>query len=145
MIRSYRQQDLEAILEVWEQSSKIAHSFLNEIFFIQERQAIKEQYLPTAQTFVYEQKGEVCGFISLIDNLVGGFFVKPSLQGQGIGQALMNYAVQLQGQLEVEVFELNSIGRNFYQKYGFTVIEKSIHPETGFILIRMSLKSVAVL
>ncbi|MBD1945663.1 GNAT family N-acetyltransferase [Coleofasciculus sp. FACHB-712] len=140
MIRPYHQQDLEAILEIWEESSKIAHSFLDEAFFIQERQAIREQYLPIAQTFIFEQKGEVLGFISLINNLIGGFFVKPSMQGQGIGQALMNYAVKLQGKLEVDVFELNQIGRKFYQQYGFIPVEESLHPESGFILIRMSLK-----
>jgi putative acetyltransferase len=139
MIRLYQQQDLESLLAVWESASKIAHSFLDESFFVQERSAIIEQYLPIAQTWVYEEDRKVVGFISLINKTVGGLFVKPSRQGQGIGKALMNQGVRLRGKLEVDVFELNSIGRNFYQKYGFVEVEESIHPKTGFTLIRMTL------
>lgn len=139
MIRLYHQYDLESLLAVWEQASKIAHYFLDNTFFVQERQAIINQYLTIAQTWVYEKEGRVVGFISLIDNVVGGLFVQPSFQGQGIGQALMNHIIELQGNLEVDVFELNSIGCRFYQKYGFVAVQKVIHLETGFTLIRMVL------
>lgn len=145
MIRLYHQHDLESLLAVWESASKIAHYFLDKTFLLQERSAIIEQYLLIAQTWVYEEDGKVVGFISLIDNVVGGLFVKYSSQGQGIGIALMNHAVKLRGKLEVDVFELNLIGYSFYQKYGFVEVEKSIHPETGFTLIRMILNQAIYL
>jgi len=49
----------------------------------------------------------------------------------------MNKALDLKGELEVEVFSLNSIGCDFYRKYGFVTMEEKIHDQTGFGLIRM--------
>jgi putative acetyltransferase len=49
----------------------------------------------------------------------------------------MNKAQELHGDLEVEVFQDNTIGRKFYSSYGFKLISKKIHIETGNILLRL--------
>ncbi len=55
----------------------------------------------------------------------------------GTGKALMDKAQELHGDLEVEVFEKNSIGRNFYSQYGFKLVEEKIHEPTGEQLLRL--------
>lgn len=41
--------------------------------------------------------------------------------------------------LEVDVFKDNQVGRAFYEKVGFVFVEKKVHEETGFDLLRLLL------
>ncbi len=137
MIRSYKRDDLNDLLDTWYAASQVAHPFLPEEFFAAERENIPHIYLPMADTFVYENEGTVVGFIALIGNEVGAVFVHPEFHGQGMGRALMDHARQLRGNLEVEVFKANRIGRDFYRRYGFSFMEEHIHEETGEPLLRL--------
>jgi len=49
----------------------------------------------------------------------------------------MDKAQELHGELEVEVFKENSVGRRFYAKYGFEELAESIHEATGNALLRL--------
>lgn len=136
-IRRYHAEDLEAVLWSWESASRIAHPFLEEEFLAQERENIPNLYLPNAETWVVEQGGQVVGFIALIGSEVGAIFVAPEFQGTGAGRALMDRAHELRGDLEVEVFKANAIGRKFYADYGFEVLTEKIHEPTGQSLLRL--------
>lgn len=141
MIRPYVEGDLDALLDVWYRASVIAHSFLSEEFFESERGAIAEQWLPMAETLVYEADGHVVGFLALVGNEVGGIFVDPDLQGQGIGRALMDRARDMRPFLELDVFEDNSIGRGFYDAYGFEFVDRHVNEATGFPEVRLRLEA----
>ena len=54
-----------------------------------------------------------------------------------MGKLMVDKAQELHGDLEVEVFEKNSIGRNFYAKYGFKLIEEKVHEQTGERVLRL--------
>ncbi len=139
MIRLYQETDQAALLAVWYRAAVIAHHFLPANHFEQEREAIATQYLPMAETWVYEHQGAVVGFIALLGPTVGGFFVDPAMQGKGVGRSLMDHAVQIRGSLAVEVFEANVIGRRFYDRYGFVPCGRSRHAETGLTLLHLRL------
>ena len=121
MIKPYAARDLDELLDVWEQASRLAHPFLDDAFFRRERKAIVDVYLPMTETWVYLVEARVVGFIALLGDEVGALFVDPALHGQGIGRALMDHARALRAQLEVEVFKANAIGRRFYDRYDFSV------------------------
>lgn len=137
MIRPYEKIDLDELLDTWYAASQVAHPFLSEEFFDIERHNIPNIYLPMADTFVYVHEGRVAGFIALIKNEVGAVFVHPEFHGQGFGRALMDHAKMLRGDLEVEVFKENRIGREFYRRYGFTFHDEHVHEETGETLLRL--------
>ena len=139
MIRKYKSADLEDMLNTWEAASAVAHPFLSEEFIEQERHNIPNVYVPMAETWVWEVDGRVVGFIALIGNEVGAIFVEPEFQGGGIGRALMDRARDLRGELEVEVFTANAIGRAFYDKYGFELMHEKIHEPSGFEVMRLKL------
>ena len=139
MIRRYKDKDLSQLLDSWYSASQVAHPFLDERFLAQERREIAETYLPNSETWVYELDGRVVGFISLVGNEVGGIFVDARIQRQGIGRALMDKARGMRDYLELDVFENNRIGRNFYKKYGFVQIAESVHDQTGFTQFRLKL------
>lgn len=137
MIRRYEKSDTEDVVEAWYQASLIAHPFLSKQFLEEENKNLRELFLPRSQTWVYETEGQVAGFISLLDNEVGGIFVHPSWQRKGIGKVLMNKASSLHKSLELEVFEANHQGRAFYAKYGFVPIKTYRDQSTGEMTIRL--------
>ena len=136
-IRQYKETDLSGILSSWENASKIAHPFLTKEFLDKERYNIPNLYLPNADTWVADINGSVVGFIALLGNEVGAIFVEPKFQGAGVGTALMNKAQGIHGDLEVEVFQANPIGRKFYDSYGFKPMSEKDHAETGHRLLRL--------
>jgi putative acetyltransferase len=136
-IREYLEADLPGVMNAWEAASAQAHPFLPPEFAAEVREAIPKLYIPNAETWVAEYDGQVIGFVSLLGNEIGAIFVDPQHQGKGLGLQLMNKARDIKGQLEVEVFSKNSIGREFYRKYGFTQVEEKVHEETGLGLVRL--------
>lgn len=140
MIREYRESDLSELLDAWYAASLVAHPFLDEVFLASERRNIPELYLPNAETWVYENTGQVVGFIAMIGNEVGAIFVQPRLHGQGIGRALMDHARERRDGLEVQVFTKNKIGRRFYSLYGFKEVSESLHEVSGHEIILMKLQ-----
>jgi putative acetyltransferase len=81
----------------------------------------------------------IVGFIALVGNQVGGLFVDPAFQGEGIGRLLVDHARSLHAELELEVFAKNTGARRFYERYGFRRIDELIHEETGHPVVRMRL------
>jgi len=126
-------------VKVWEAASEVAHPFLSAEFQEVERHNISNVHLPNADTWVWESDGAVVGFISLLGNEVGAIFLDPKFHGAGIGRALMDHARDLHGELEVEVFTENVIGRAFYAKYGFELIQKKVHDQAGHEVMRLRL------
>ena len=139
MIREYEDKDLAELLDAWYSASMVAHPFLSEDFFKQERENIASIHLPNAETWVYELDGIVIGFIALIENEVGAIFLDPKFHGRGIGRALMDHARSIREVLELDVAKDNIIGRNFYKKYGFKEEYEHMHKEYGFMQLRLKL------
>lgn len=139
MIRKYRDQDLDGLLATWASASEIAHPFLTQEFLALERENIPNLYLPNAETWVFEDRGRVVGFVALIGNEVGAIFVHPSHQRRGVGRQLMDKAREQRDELVVEVFKANTIGRTFYAQYGFEIVAEKVHEQTGFDLLRLRL------
>lgn len=136
-IRQYQDRDLNDLMASWENANKLAHPFLKEGFVAQVRKDIPALYLPNADTWVVEIDNNVVGFIALLGNEVGAVFLQPKYHGKKLGKIMMDKAQSLHGDLEVDVFENNSIGRNFYLRYGFKLIEEKINKPTGERVLRL--------
>ncbi len=94
-------------------------------------------YIPNSETWVYEINNSIVGFISMMDNEIGGLFVLPNSHSKGIGTKLVDFIKKYYSELEVEVFKKNSVGRAFYDKYGFERIKKYMHEESGNEVLRL--------
>ena len=131
MIRPYMTEDADALINLWRDASAVAHPFLTPGFLDQEADNMRNIYLIHAETWVAEKDGSPVGFVALInsadDTEIGGLFVAPNCHKQGFGRLLVDHARALKGPLDVEVFERNSVGRRFYDRYGFVEIARSFH------------------
>ena len=140
-VRQYKGSDLDQVLAAWDNAAKIGHPFLKQDFLAQERKNIPAIYLPNADTWVVEIDNQVVGFIAIHGTEVGALFLQAEFHGRKLGKLMMDKAQQLHSDLQVEVFEKNSTGRAFYQQYGFTLMKRKMHDETGEILLRLKFSS----
>jgi len=136
-IRKYHTDDTDALVSVWQEANALVHSFLADEFVSQVEKDMRNIYLPNAETWVLVKGEQPVGFVALIEDEIGGLFLHPSLHGQGLGKALVAHAVTLKGPLRVEVFERNTIGRRFYEGYGFMFAEKYLHEPSGEMTLKM--------
>lgn len=137
MIRKHSEIDLEAIMYIWQESSTLAHPFLNSTFAEKVKSDMRNMYIPGSDTWVYEMDNQVAGFISMIGNEIGGLFVLPEYHSQGIGSALVSFVSDFNKELEVEVFKKNRIGRSFYDKIGFNLKNDYFHEQSGERVLRL--------
>lgn len=140
MIRRYRPSDVEAVIEIWEAANALAHPFLSADFVDTVRSDMRNIYLPNAETWVLELDDKTVGFISMIGIEIGGLFLEPHHHGKGLGRALVEAVVKDKGPLRVEVFANNSIGKRFYDRYGFARANEYLHEPSGQITIRMEMR-----
>lgn len=118
-IRGYRAVDMEALSAIWFDASRIAHPFIGETRLREQRVLIETIYLPQAETLVAVHRGDPAGFISLMDDFIGGLFVCPRHQGAGIGRTLIEHAIESREQLQLEVYTANTGACAFYRSLGF--------------------------
>jgi putative acetyltransferase len=138
MIRDFKSDDTDVLVEVWRAASTVAHPFLSDDFIETEAENLQKIYLVHAKTRVVEVDGRAAGFISMIGNEIGGLFLEPELHGRGLGRAMVTDIFETHGALEVEVFEQNAVGRRFYKSYGFEQIGTSTHEPTGETVLRLA-------
>ena len=139
-IRRYHTNDVEAVIDVWQRANALAHPFLTPDFVAEVHRAMRDIYLPNAETYVLEEGGAIVGFIALLGNEIGGLFLHPSLHGKGYGKALVDHAVVLKGPLKVDVFRDNVVGLPFYERYGFELVEEELHAPSAQIILKMAMQ-----
>lgn len=123
MIRKSTNADIEKMLDIWLEASIRAHEFIEEDYWRQMRASVKKYYLPNADSYVYEDKHKIKGFISIIDDKhIGALFIAPEYQRQKIGSKLINYAKKIYSELSLKVYTKNVNALKFYQKHGFKIV-----------------------
>lgn len=87
-IRKYPIKDTDALVSVWSKANAVAHSFLKDEFVAQVAQDMRNIYLPNAETWVLEVNKAPVGFISMLEDEIGGLFLDPAhhSRGQSFGQ-----------------------------------------------------------
>lgn len=140
MIRTCRETDLEEMVRIWYDASVIAHPFMSDSFWASHKSLMREEYLPLAENYVFEQEGKVAGFISLVGEIVCALFVAPEAQGKGAGKALLEHAKALKGRLSLKVYRENRKAILFYEKNGLRAVGEEADEYTGCAQILMEWK-----
>lgn len=131
MIRPYHPTDSDAVLDLWLGASLLAHDFVPESFWREQLPAMRELYLPQAETLVLEEKGQVLGFASLHEQRLAALFVNPDAQGRGLGRRLLDDAKSRRDSLELGVYRANARAVAFYRAGGFVTLNETRDPHTG--------------
>jgi putative acetyltransferase len=140
LIRYYRKTDLEEMVNIWYEASVTAHSFIPASFWALQKSTMKEKYLPLAENFIFEEDGQLAGFISLVGERACALFVAPEMQGRGIGRVLLEHAKTLKERLSLTVYRENERALRFYEKCGFIAAGEEVDEFTGCVQILMEWK-----
>lgn len=91
-------------------------------------------------TFVFDD-GCVKGFVRVSDGRIEKLFVEPVLQSNGIGKALLDYAVFKKNAKTLWALEKNARAISFYRKNGFDLTgETKAEEDTDEYLVKLILK-----
>ncbi len=142
MILPYSSSDKVQVLHIWKTASAISHPFLSEDLVNQAEAMIRDQLLDMAEVWIAEHQGEKVGFIALIGDEVGGLFILPQNQGQGIGRRLLEQALKTHSELTLSVFTQNPKAQGFYRSVGFKETARITSEFFGHEEIRMHLSKV---
>ncbi|PFP21171.1 N-acetyltransferase, partial [Bacillus sp. AFS073361] len=83
------------LLSLWLESTTEAHPFIDAQYWIESEPLVRDTYLPGAETWVWEEEGDVRGFISVMESqFIGALFVATAHAGKGIGHALIHHVQQ---------------------------------------------------
>ena len=130
-IRRLEQKDIDKVVELWYDTSVIAHDFIPAEYWENNREVMSKEYLPNSETYLVEQDNEILGFVAMVDNFLAAIFVKTTTQGKGIGRLLLDYVKNLNDTIQLKVYSKNVKTVQFYKKNGFKILAENVEEETG--------------
>lgn len=87
------------------------------------RRWLREQLVPTHETWVAEADGTVIGMMALSDAMIEQLYVAPAWIGRGLGRRFVGLAKERRPDgLDLHCFQVNARARRFYEVCGFSVI-----------------------
>ena len=135
MIRKHVENDLSHTVNTWHASFNLTHLFLLPAFV--ENVDTDRKKLYTLKTRVYKNDKEIAEFIGIIEDEIVRLLVLPQNHSLGIGTELVKFLIEFYGNVEIEVFERNKIGKAFFNDYGFKLLKKFTREESGEKLLRL--------
>ncbi|MHD0314015.1 N-acetyltransferase [Fusobacterium varium] len=131
MIRNLKNDDIDIVMELWKNSTIEAQSFIPDSYWLENYDNVKNNYLPNSDTYVYEEDGEIKGFVSLIENIfIGGLFIRVDSQREGIGSVILDFLKERNDKLQLTVYDKNERAMKFYLKSGFKILNTEIDKKT---------------
>ena len=132
MIREFRENDLDIIMQIWVDTNIQAHNFIPKEYWINNYDMVKGM-LPQAEVYVYEddETNQIDSFIGLADDYIAGIFVRNGVQSKGIGKQLLDYMKCIKPSLSLSVYEKNTRAVCFYQREKFMVQSETVDENTN--------------
>lgn len=134
------------LTEIWEQSVRATHDFLDEADIQDLKPKVLNDYLPLMALRAYRDgTGKILGFIGALNGKIEMLFIAPDSRGKGAGKALIRYAVDIMAAHALDVNEQNPQALGFYQHMGFQVTGRSAVDGQGnpFPLLHMKFTGAA--
>ncbi|MBC3766040.1 GNAT family N-acetyltransferase [Neptunicella marina] len=118
--------DYPRLLDVWENSVRATHDFITEEDIAFFKPIIIEQAFPAVDLRCFKNhQGEIVGFLGVADNKIEMLFVLDEMRAQGVGSALLRYALEHMQATKVDVNEQNPQAVGFYLHMGFKQVARS--------------------
>lgn len=132
LIRKFKKNDLDNIMQIWKKVNINAHNFISKEYWENNYEYVKS-ILPNAEIYVYLDNNKIIGFIGINENYIEGIFVDMNNQDSGVGTALLNKVKREKNNLALNVYKKNTKAINFYKKNNFIITKESIDENTSEI------------
>ena len=130
MIRIFKNEDLDRIMEIWLDSNIKVHSFVSKDYW-EIVSGFVRRAVPASEVYVCEKDSIVCGFIGLQDNYIMGLFVEETKRSDGIGKKLLDYVKGIKTELTLNVYQKNERAVEFYKREQFVIETESVDGNTN--------------
>ncbi|WP_195515176.1 N-acetyltransferase [Paraclostridium bifermentans] len=131
MIKEFKIENLEEVMEIWLQNNINAHNFIERDYWINNFDLVKK-LLPDAKVYIFQEDNIIKGFIGVIeDGYIAGLFVKEKYQREGIGEKLIKYIKPKYNQLKLDVYSKNKNAIKFYLKNNFKIVNEKNNEDTN--------------
>lgn len=132
MIRAFEENDLTALMQIWLDTNIKAHYFIPKEYWTENYEMVRS-ILPQAEIYVYENDvtKQIDGFIGLSNEYIEGIFVRESVQSNGIGKQLLEYAKSIKSNMSLRVYQKNTRAIQFYQREQFVIQSANIDDNTN--------------
>ena len=131
-IRLMKDEDSEAIVQVWYTSGRMAYPFIERwqrFTLEQARSVFREEIASVCEIWVAETEDGIVGYLALKGSYVDRLYVSPNHQRYGVGTSLLQYAMERSPDgLELHTHQKNTQARAFYEKHGFVPVKYGISP-----------------
>lgn len=139
MIRKFKKEDIDEVMEIWKNENIRTHNFISKEYWKNNYEYVKD-ILPNAYIYVYIMNENIVGFIGLNNDHIEGIFVDINNQHNGIGTSLLNKIKEEKEKLNLSVYKKNINAIKFYKKNGFIITGESIDKNTDEIEYTMTWK-----
>lgn len=139
MIRKFKKEDIDEVMEIWKNENIRTHNFISKEYWKNNYEYVKD-ILPNADIYVYIMNENIVGFIGLNNDHIEGIFVDINNQHNGIGTSLLNKIKEEKEKLNLSVYKKNINAIKFYKKNGFIITGESIDKNTDEIEYTMTWK-----
>ena len=141
-LQQVQDEEYPDLIRIWESSVKATHHFLEEKDFIAIKQALEEScFFHITIWCAKNENGIITGFAGISGKKLEMLFVDAAMRGKGVGEKLLQFAINDLGVHLVDVNEQNEQAIGFYKKYGFKVIRRNETDGEGrpYPILEMSL------
>ncbi|MEF1229053.1 GNAT family N-acetyltransferase, partial [Vibrio fortis] len=108
IIENVRPENYAEMLNVWENSVRATHDFITEEDIEFFKPIIMEQAFPAVTLrCVKNECGSIVGFVGTYESKIEMLFILDDVRGQGVGKAMLQYAIEHLGATQVDVNEQN--------------------------------------
>lgn len=139
MIRKFEKNDINTIMEIWENENIRTHNFIEKEYWKNNYKYVKD-ILPNADIYVYVLGEQIAGFVGLNNNYIEGIFVDINNQHNGIGTSLLDKIKEDKENLTLNVYKKNANAIKFYEKNNFIITSENIDKNTNEIEYTMTWK-----
>ncbi len=130
LIRRFGNDDIEKIMDIWLTANKEAHSFISPAYWESCYDMVKDM-LPSSEIYIFQEQGQMKGFIGLTGNYISGIFIRSGDCSKGIGKLLLDYTKKMKDTLTLHVYEKNERAAAFYHREGFVITGRDTDENTG--------------
>lgn len=139
MIRKFKKEDIDEVMEIWKNENIRTHNFISKEYWKNNYEYVKD-ILPNADIDVYLLDEHIVGFIGVNNDHIEGIFVDINNQHNGIGTSLLNKIKEEKEKLTLSVYKKNTNAIKFYKKNGFIITSEGIDKNTDEIEYTMTWK-----
>src|SRR5699024_428357 len=131
MIRAYKENDIDILIDIWYKRSLQAHDFIYSGYWESQIEEMKEKYIPLSETYLITNQTNIIGFISIVESNLAAFFIDEAYQNNRAGKELLNFEKRRRNKIRLKVYKENLSAVRFYEKNGFIIKEELTDEQTN--------------